>query len=181
LPDVFTKRKRSEVMARIRGRGNKGTEAALAKLLRVCRITGWRRQQVIRIDDKVRRARLRGRSHFGMAKARRPIGPELRVEGSRPTNIRTDFIFPSQRVAVFVDGCFWHGCPKHCKIPAGNRPFWKKKFAANKSRDRRVNRELRKLGWCVIRIWEHELGKGRGQQTEFRRQKVVERIRTILR
>jgi len=158
MPDVFTKRKRSEVMARIRGSGNKGTEVALAKLLRVAGITGWRRQQVIRIDDKERRA--------GTA---------------RPTNIRTDFIFLRQRVAVFVDGCFWHGCPKHCKIPAGNRPFWKKKFAANKSRDRRVNRELRKLGWRVLRIWEHELGKGRSQQTEFRRQKVVERIRTILR
>ena len=72
---------------------------------------------------------------------------------------RPDFIFRQARVAVFVDGCFWHGCPKHCKIPAGNRAFWKKKFAANKARDLRVNRELRKLGWRVIRIWEHDLAK----------------------
>jgi len=72
---------------------------------------------------------------------------------------RPDFIFRMQRVAVFVDGCFWHGCPTHCKIPAGNRAFWKKKFAANKARDRRVNRELRKLGWRVLRIWEHDLAK----------------------
>ncbi len=70
-----------------------------------------------------------------------------------------DFLFRRNRLALFVDGCFWHGCPKHCKIPAGNRAFWKKKFAANKTRDRRVNRQLRRLGWRVVRIWEHDLGK----------------------
>jgi DNA mismatch endonuclease (patch repair protein) len=72
---------------------------------------------------------------------------------------KPDFIFKQVRLALFVDGCFWHGCPKHCKIPAGNRAFWKKKFAANKARDGRVNRELRKLGWRVVRIWEHDLAK----------------------
>jgi DNA mismatch endonuclease (patch repair protein) len=70
---------------------------------------------------------------------------------------KPDFIFAGLRFALFVDGCFWHGCPKHCKMPAGNRVFWKGKFAANKARDRRVNRELRKLGWKVLRIWEHDL------------------------
>ncbi len=73
-----------------------------------------------------------------------------------------DFLFRQNRLALFVDGCFWHGCPKHCKIPAGNRVFWKKKFAANKTRDRRVNRELRRLGWQVVRIWEHDLAKRGG-------------------
>lgn len=121
MPDVFTKAKRSEVMSRIRGRGNKETELALMKLLRRHRITGWRRNQNV----------------FG----------------------KPDFLFRRNRLALFVDGCFWHGCTKHCKIPAGNRGFWKKKFAANKSRDRRVNRELRKLGWRVVRIWEHDLAK----------------------
>ena len=72
---------------------------------------------------------------------------------------KPDFLFRWNRLALFVDGCFWHGCPRHCKIPAGNRAFWKEKFAANKARDRRVNRELRKLGWRVIRIWEHDLSK----------------------
>ena len=72
---------------------------------------------------------------------------------------KPDFLFRRNRLALFVDGCFWHGCPKHCKIPVGNRAFWKKKFAANKARDRRVNRELRKLGWRVVRIWEHDLSK----------------------
>ena len=70
---------------------------------------------------------------------------------------KPDFIFRKSRLAVFVDGCFWHGCPRHCKIPATNRPFWKKKLAANRTRDRRVNRTLRKEGWHVVRIWEHEL------------------------
>jgi len=72
---------------------------------------------------------------------------------------KPDFLFRRNRLALFVDGCFWHGCPKHCKIPAGNRAFWKEKFAANKARDRRVNRELRKIGWKVVRIWEHDLAK----------------------
>jgi DNA mismatch endonuclease (patch repair protein) len=60
---------------------------------------------------------------------------------------------------VFVGGCFWHGCPKHSNMPANNRAFWKKKMAANKARDRRVNRTLRKEGWRVVRIWEHDLAK----------------------
>ena len=61
--------------------------------------------------------------------------------------------------AIFVDGCFWHGCPKHSKTPASNRDFWEKKLADNKTRDRRVNPELRRLGWRVIGIWEHDLAK----------------------
>jgi DNA mismatch endonuclease (patch repair protein) len=72
---------------------------------------------------------------------------------------KPDFVFRSTRVAVFVDGCFWHGCPKHSNLPASNRAFWKKKMAANKARDQRVNRTLRKEGWRVVRIWEHDLAK----------------------
>ena len=121
MADVFSKAKRSDVMSRIRGHGNKDTELALIKLFRKHRTTGWRRGQPV----------------FG----------------------KPDFIFRSARLAVFVDGCFWHGCPKHRKIPAGNREFWKKKFAANKARDLRVNKELRKLGWRVTRIWEHDFAK----------------------
>ena len=68
-----------------------------------------------------------------------------------------DFAFPENRIVVFVDGCFWHGCPKHATFPMTRRSFWLEKFAANKARDRRVNRELRQLGWRVLRLWEHEL------------------------
>jgi len=61
------------------------------------------------------------------------------------------------KLAVFVDGCFWHSCPKHATKPANNAAFWRKKLSANKARDRRVTRTLRRLGWRVVRIWEHEL------------------------
>jgi DNA mismatch endonuclease (patch repair protein) len=70
---------------------------------------------------------------------------------------KPDFVFPKLRLAVFVDGCFWHGCPKHCNQPANNRAFWRRKLAANKARDRLVTRALRRAGWRVLRIWEHEL------------------------
>ncbi|MDZ7269969.1 MAG: very short patch repair endonuclease [candidate division KSB1 bacterium] len=72
---------------------------------------------------------------------------------------KPDFTFPQQRVVVFVDGCFWHGCPKHCNMPRNNRAFWKRKLDSNKARDRRVNRILRQKGWKVIRVWEHEIEK----------------------
>jgi DNA mismatch endonuclease (patch repair protein) len=121
MTDVFTKSKRSEVMSRIRGRGNKDTEVALAKLLRANGITGWRRHQPV----------------FG----------------------KPDFIFRKVRLAVFVDGCFWHGCPKHATRPKSNAAFWRRKLAANKARDRLVTRTLRARGWHVLRIWEHELAR----------------------
>ena len=70
---------------------------------------------------------------------------------------KPDFIFKKARLAIFVDGCFWHGCPRHATFPVTRRAFWLKKFAANRARDRRVNRELRRLGWRVVRIWEHQL------------------------
>jgi len=83
-----------------------------------------------------------------------------RITGWRrhqPVFGKPDFVFPKARLAVFVDGCFWHGCPKHCKMPTGNRVFWLKKLSANKARDRLVTRALRREGWRVLRVWEHEL------------------------
>ena len=68
-----------------------------------------------------------------------------------------DFVFARQRVAVFVDGCFWHGCRWHGTKPENNTAFWALKLAGNKARDRRVNRVLRRHGWRVLRIWEHGL------------------------
>jgi len=65
-------------------------------------------------------------------------------------------------------------------MPAKNRAFWKKKLAGNRTRDRVVNQRLRRAGWRVLRIWEHELGQGRGQKVEARRQKVTEKIRQAL-
>lgn len=68
---------------------------------------------------------------------------------------RVDIAFPRQRVAVFVDGCFWHGCPEHCVIPTANRDWWLWKFEANTRRDEDTNSRLENLGWTVVRIWEH--------------------------
>ncbi len=70
---------------------------------------------------------------------------------------KPDFVFPKLKLAVFVDGCFWHGCPKHGTSPKANAGFWLAKITGNKARDRRVNRLLRAKGWKVLRIWEHEL------------------------
>lgn len=84
---------------------------------------------------------------------------------------KPDFVFRRSRLALFVDGCFWHGCPAHCKIPTGNRAFWKKKFAANKARDLLVTRTLRRASWRVLRIWEHDLSRKRATAlaAKFRR------------
>lgn len=71
---------------------------------------------------------------------------------------RPDFAWPGLRVAVFVDGCFWHGCS--CKyLPKSNRNFWRSKIESNKRRDRRVTAELRKAGWTVLRIKECTVGR----------------------
>ena len=72
---------------------------------------------------------------------------------------KPDFAFPEHKVAVFVDGCFWHGCPKCYTRPRTNRKFWDKKREDNMARDKRVNRQLRRQGWKVIRIWQHSLKK----------------------
>jgi DNA mismatch endonuclease (patch repair protein) len=72
---------------------------------------------------------------------------------------RPDFVFKKKQVAVFVDGCFWHGCYYHGNMPKSNQAFWKNKIEANKKMDRLVTRTLRKQGWKVIRIWEHQLKK----------------------
>lgn len=119
MTDVFSKEKRSEVMSKIRGFGNKETEIALIKIFRRHKIVGWRRRQKV----------------FG----------------------KPDFVFWKQRVAIFVDGCFWHQCPLHSSIPRQNQEFWQKKLQATTLRDKQVNTTLEQKGWIVIRIWEHEL------------------------
>ena len=70
---------------------------------------------------------------------------------------KPDFAWPGRKIAVFVDGCFWHGCPLHFRQPSTNRTFWRNKIEANRLRDRTTTGLLRKKGWRVVRIWEHEL------------------------
>jgi len=129
MGDVFSRSKRSEVMARIRSRGNERTEVAFARLLRQLGIFGWRRHKEIRVPSAV--------------------GEKVRV--------RPDFVFVAPRIAVFTDGCFWHGCRRHANVPSTNVSFWRRKIECNRARDQTVNRKLRLGGWRVIRVWEHEL------------------------
>lgn len=83
-----------------------------------------------------------------------------RISGWRrhaPLPGRPDFVFRKERVALFVDGCFWHGCPQCYKLPGDNKPYWSDKLRRNKARDRRNSRLLRKEGWSVLHVWEHSL------------------------
>ncbi len=113
---------RSQLMSRVRSRGNETTERRLASLLRRAGLSGWRRHQ--------------------------------------PLPGRPDFVWPSLSVAVFVDGCFWHGhdCGKNIS-PKTNSDAWQTKIRGNKARDRRVTRLLRDRGWLVLRIWECRLSR----------------------
>jgi DNA mismatch endonuclease (patch repair protein) len=130
MADVFTKAKRSAVMALIRSRGNRATELRLIALMRGHGITGWRRNAPI----------------FG----------------------KPDFIFRRERVAVFVDGCFWHGCPRHATRPVNRAAWWAAKLERNAERDRVVTRTLRAAGWTVLRIWECALARSRAGRTMSR-------------
>lgn len=130
MPDVFSIAKRSEVMSRIRGAGNKSTELRMVVLFRRQRITGWRRNSRI----------------FG----------------------RPDFVFPKLKLAIFIDGDFWHGHPTRSRIPATRREFWLKKIASNRARDRLVSRTLQARGWRVVRIWEFALGRKYQRRTVAR-------------
>jgi DNA mismatch endonuclease (patch repair protein) len=85
---------------------------------------------------------------------------------------RPDLAFVGCKIAVFVDGCFWHGCPDHYKASATNVTFWSEKIARNQRRDREVEIALAKLGWTVLRYWEHEV---EGDLTS-----VVDRIRAVV-
>jgi DNA mismatch endonuclease (patch repair protein) len=69
---------------------------------------------------------------------------------------RADLVFGPARVAVYVDGCFWHSCPEHGTIPRSNEAFWQEKLARNRQRDAAVGEALAAAGWTVIRVWEHE-------------------------
>jgi DNA mismatch endonuclease (patch repair protein) len=69
---------------------------------------------------------------------------------------RADLVFTRQRVVVFVDGCFWHGCPEHGVSPTTNSSYWHAKLGGNVDRDRRNDAALADAGWTVVRVWEHE-------------------------
>ena len=82
-----------------------------------------------------------------------------------------DFAFRRERLAIFTDGCFWHGCPRCRKTPSSNRAYWDAKIARNRRRDKATTAALRRQGWTVLRLWEHDLGS---------LNKVAVRIRSAL-
>jgi DNA mismatch endonuclease (patch repair protein) len=99
------------------------------------------------------------------------VGLRYRLHGALPGC--PDVVFNRARVAVFVDGCFWHGCPQHGGVPRTNTVFWRRKIGVNTNRDRRVDGELVSLGWRVIRVWEHSV--------ENTPDRVADRIARIVR
>jgi len=99
----------------------------------------------------------------------RDTGPEVRLRSAlhaaglrfrlhrRDLPGSPDIVFTSARLAVFVDGCFWHGCPEHGAKPKTNEEFWASKLARNLQRDREADRQLAAAGWRVLRVWEHDV------------------------
>lgn len=85
-------------------------------------------------------------------------GFRFRVDSKLPNSRRRgDIVFTRKRVVVFVDGCFWHGCPDHGTWPKKNGDWWRAKIGANRERDTETDRMLAELGWAVVRVWEHEV------------------------
>ncbi|MDQ3273646.1 MAG: very short patch repair endonuclease [Actinomycetota bacterium] len=109
-----------------------------------------RRMQAQRRRDTVPELALRSQLHRKGLRFRvdRVVLPGIRR--------RADVVFARARVAVFVDGCFWHACPQHATRPRANADWWAEKLAANERRDRDTDQRLDAAGWRVVRVWEHE-------------------------
>lgn len=86
---------------------------------------------------------------------------------------KPDFVWPQERVVLFVDGCFWHGCPRHGHTPKSNLGYWRRKLARNRKRDQVVTEALRRDGWRVIRVWECRLKSPRSNSVLRRLQKLL--------
>lgn len=138
MVDIFTPKKRSHIMASVKGNGNKSTEIKLIKYFNEYNITGWRRKY--------------------------------------PLAGNPDFVIPKARLAIFVDGCFWHGCKDHCRLPETNREYWTAKIDQNIKRDKIVNKILVSKNWHVIRIWEHDLKKTKHREILQKIKELVKKV-----
>ena len=134
MADVFDQYKRSDIMKRVRPKGNKSTELKLIEIFESLGVVGWRRNYQV-------------------------IG-------------HPDFVFLDRKVAVFVDGCFWHGHDCRNTRPANNAEYWAKKRARNIEHDKAITERFERRGWAVIRIWECELKK--------KNQDILERKLSVL-
>ena len=127
-----------------------------------------------RAQRSIRMAAIRGRSNKTTELILLSLLRRHRIWGWRrhlPLAGRPDFTFKRQKVVIFIDGCFWHGCPKHYRPPSTNRKFWHKKVEANRARDLTTSRMLKKQGWSVLRFREHDLKQG---------ERVLKRIQSAL-
>ncbi len=131
MADVFDKSKRSNIMSKVKSKGNKSTELKMIQVFKQEGIHGWRRNYQV-------------------------IG-------------HPDFVFIKKRIAIFVDGCFWHGHDCRNTRPVDNSDYWKKKRQHNITHDTKINSIFEKRGWRVIRIWECELKK---KNSEILREKI---------
>lgn len=134
MADVFDKEKRSNIMQKVRSKGNKSTELKLIEVFREMGITGWKRNY--------------------------------------PVKGHPDFVFLKKKIAVFVDGCFWHGHDCRNTRPADNQEYWQKKRERNIRHDKEVTELFESRGWRVMRIWECEF-------KVKNRQALLEKIRSF--
>lgn len=98
------------------------------------------------------------RPELALRRALHHLGYRYRVDHPPLLSLRrrADLVFTRRRVAVFVDGCYWHGCPQHYGEPSTNAEYWRSKIALNRERDADTDARLRQAGWTPVRIWEHE-------------------------
>jgi DNA mismatch endonuclease, patch repair protein len=115
------------------------------------------------LDDAIRRRMQRQRRRdttleYSIRRRLHALGYRFRIDYRPEASLRCrgDLVFTRAKVVVFVDGCFWHGCPDHGTTPRNNAAWWTEKLAANIARDLRNTEALVALGWTVVRIWEHE-------------------------
>jgi DNA mismatch endonuclease, patch repair protein len=110
-------------------------------------------------SDRMKRVRRRDTSaELRLRSALHRAGLRFRVDRPirRAPLVRADIVFVTARVAIFIDGCFWHGCPLHATESKTNAPWWRSKIARNQQRDRAADELLGADGWTVLRFWEHE-------------------------
>lgn len=105
----------------------------------------------IRSSDTAPERRLRSALHSRGVRYR--LGQVVTTQGRK---VRPDIVFKQARLAVFVDGCFWHGCPEHCRRPGSNTQYWTAKIDRNSERDQVIDAALANAGWTVMRFWEHQ-------------------------
>lgn len=119
--------------------------------------TSWATSQASRRTMQANRRR-DTTPELALRRALHALGYRFRVDYPPIPNLRrrADIVFTRQRLAVFVDGCFWHRCPEHGTLPKSNADYWAPKLARNVERDRETDAALAEAGWRVVRVWEHE-------------------------